>query len=96
MTPPKDKQIIKGEIADYYFDGKVLVSISKGVKRTVENIGRNVELVKSITNNTPIPLLIYLADSPVPDKATRAFLKNNCPLFILPWLWFLNLDFRHL
>jgi DNA-directed RNA polymerase specialized sigma subunit len=58
MTWPKDKQIIKGEIADYYFDEDVLVSMSKGVKRTVENIGQNVELVKSITNNTPIPLLI--------------------------------------
>jgi hypothetical protein len=80
MTWPKDKQIIKGEIADYYFDEDVLVSMSKGVKRTVENIGQNVELVKSITNNTPIPLLIYLADSPVPDKATRAFSKEQLPI----------------
>lgn len=30
-------------------------------------------LVKQITNNTPVLLLIYLADSPVPDKATRKF-----------------------
>jgi len=33
----------------------------------------NVQLVKQITNNKPTPLLIYLANSPVPDKAARKY-----------------------
>jgi hypothetical protein len=73
IEPPPDKQIIKGEIADYWFEDGILISLSKSIKRTVENIGRNVELVKQITNNRPVPLLIYLSPSPVPDKATRKF-----------------------
>jgi hypothetical protein len=45
----------------------------------VENIGRNVALVKQITGNKPVPLLIYLTDSPVPDKATRQFSTEQLP-----------------
>jgi hypothetical protein len=80
IQPPKDKQIIKGEIADYWFEDGILVSLSKSVKRTVENIGGNVALIKKITNNKPVPLLIYLASSPVPDKATRKFSTEQLPV----------------
>ena len=80
MLPPKDKQIIEGEIADYYWDDGILVSLSKSITRTVENIARNVALVKSITNNKPVPLLIYLTNSPVPDKETRKFSTEQLPL----------------
>ena len=80
MLPPKDKQIFKGEIADYYWDEGILVSLSKSPRRTVENISRNVALVKSITDNKPVPLLIYLSNSPVPDKATRKFSTEQLPV----------------
>ena len=80
IEPPKDKQIIKGEIADYWFEDSILISLSKSITRTVENIGRNVALVKQITNNKPVPLLIYLAPSPVPDKATRKFSTEQLPV----------------
>ena len=73
ITIPTDRQIWDGEIATYWFDDGILVSLSKSPRRTVENIARNVALVKEITHNKPAPLLIYLADSPVPDKATRKF-----------------------
>ncbi len=79
IEPPKDKQIIKGEIADYWFEDGILISLSKSIKRTVENIGSNVALVKQITNNKPVPLLIYLASSLVPDKATRKFSTEQLP-----------------
>jgi hypothetical protein len=46
----------------------------------VENISSNVTLVKSITNNKPVPLLIYLANSPVPDKQTRKYSTEQLPL----------------
>jgi hypothetical protein len=47
--------------------------------RTVANITGNIALVKQITNNTRMPLLIYLANSPVPDKETRAFSAQQLP-----------------
>ena len=79
IEPTKDKQIIKGEIADYWLEDGILVSLSKNITRTVENISGNVALVKQITNNKPVPLLIYLAPSPVPDKATRKFSTEQLP-----------------
>ena len=76
----KHSPLIEGEIADYYLDKDgILYSYSKSIKRTVENIGRNVALVKQITGDKPVPLLIYLTDSPVPDKATRQFSTEQLP-----------------
>ena len=80
MTIPTDRPIYEGEIATYWFDNNILVSLSKNPKRTIENISGNVALVKKITNNTPVPLLIYLSDSPVPDKATRKFSTGQIPV----------------
>lgn len=77
---PTGKAIIHGEIADYCFDDGILISDSKPMKRTVENIAANVELVKQITGNKQVPLLIYLSKSPVPDKATRKFSAQQVPL----------------
>ncbi|WP_316785385.1 STAS/SEC14 domain-containing protein [Pedobacter frigiditerrae] len=76
----KDKHIIKGEIADYYLEDGILVSLSKNPRRTVDSIKKNVALVKEITNNKPIPLLIYLSNSPVPDKETREFSTTQLPI----------------
>ena len=80
IKPPDKLQLIKGEIADYWYapDG-ILFSYSKNPKRTVKNLTENIALVKSITNNKVIPLLIYLSDSPVPDKATRTFAAEQLP-----------------
>lgn len=77
---PDDRRTWDGEIATYWFDNGILVSRSKSIKRTVDNISSNVQLVKSITKNTPVPLLIYLADSPVPDKATRKYSTEQLPV----------------
>lgn len=80
MNIPTDRPIYEGEIATYWFEDNILISLSKSPKRTVENISGNVALVKKITNNTPVPLLIYLSDSPVPDKATRKFSTEQLPV----------------
>ena len=79
-TPPDNLPLIKGEIADYHFgtDG-ILYSYSKSPKRTVENITANVALVKQITGGRKVPLLIYLSNSPVPDKETRRFSTEQLP-----------------
>jgi hypothetical protein len=80
MEIPKDREIYEGEIATYWFDDGMLVSLSKSPRRTVENITANVTLVKKITNNRPVPLLIYLSNSPVPDKETRRFSTTQLPV----------------
>jgi hypothetical protein len=53
--------------------------LSKSPRRTVENITNNIALVKKITNNKKVPLLIYLSSSPIPDKETRKFVAEQLP-----------------
>lgn len=77
---PTDRPTWEGEIATYWFEDGILVSLSKSPKRTVELIKGNVALVKEITHNKPVPLLIYLSDSPIPDKETRKFSKEMLPV----------------
>lgn len=79
-TIPTDRQTFEGEIATYWFDEGILVSLSKNPKRTVENIKGNVALVKQIASNKRVPLLIYLSNSPVPDKETRKFATEQLPV----------------
>lgn len=71
MDVPENIKTYEGEIATYWIENGILISLSKSVMRTVENIKGNVALVKQITNNTKMPLLIYLKNSPMPDKETR-------------------------
>lgn len=79
-TESKNKELIKGEIADYWYSPEgILYSYSKPPKRTVKNISENIALVKRITGNKKIPLLIYLCNSPVPDKETRKFSTEQLP-----------------
>ena len=80
MTKPTDREIFEGDIATYWFDDGILVSLSKNPRRTVENIKSNVEVVKRITNNKPAPLLICLSNSPVPDKETRKLSTEMLPV----------------
>ncbi|HEX5024847.1 MAG TPA: STAS/SEC14 domain-containing protein [Agriterribacter sp.] len=80
MKPLDHIPIIEGEIADYQLDKDgILYSYSKNPKRTVKNISENIELVKQITGGKKVPLLIYLSNSPVPDKATRKFSTEQLP-----------------
>jgi len=80
INPPAESKTFEGEIATYWFEDGILVSLSKSVKRTVENISGNVALVKQITGNKRVPLLIYLTNSPVPDKQTRKFSTEQLPI----------------
>lgn len=76
---PTDRPIFEGDIATYWMDDGILVSLSKSPMRTVKNITENVALVQKMTGNKPVPLLIYLSDSPVPDKETRRFSTEQLP-----------------
>ena len=77
--PPTDRPVFEGTIATYWMDDGILISVSKNPRRTVENISENVALVKRISGNKKIPLLIYLCNSPVPDKETRNFSTQQLP-----------------
>jgi len=80
MQSDFENNLIEGEIADYLLtDEGILISYSKSVLRTVKNISENVSLVKKITDNKPVPLLIYLKNSPVPDKETRKLSTEKLP-----------------
>jgi hypothetical protein len=76
---PNDRPTYENEMAVYWFEDGILVSLSKSVLRTVGLIRSNVEFVKGITNNKPVPLLIYLANSPIPDKETRQYSVQKLP-----------------
>lgn len=80
MNPPDNIELVKGEIADYYYSPEgILYSYSKPPKRTIKNISENIALVKQITSGKKVPLLIYLSNSPVPDKETRRFSAEQLP-----------------
>jgi len=80
LNIPNNIPLIKGEIADYWLsDDGILYSYSKSPVRTVKNITENIQLVKQITGNKKVPLLIYLSNSPVPDKETRKFSTEQLP-----------------
>lgn len=79
---PAGAEVIKGVIADYWIEDGILVSLSKSIRRTVPLIRDNAALVKKITGDRKMPLLIYLSASPVPDKATR-----KCSTEMLPEIY---------
>jgi hypothetical protein len=80
MQVPQNNKIAESEIASYWWEGGILVSLSKDPKRTVDNIRSNAALVQEITGGKPVPLLIYLSNSPVPDKAARKFATEMLPV----------------
>ncbi|MEN9729347.1 MAG: hypothetical protein RLZ91_464 [Bacteroidota bacterium] len=72
--------LIPGDIADYRLDESgILYSYSKSILRTIPLMEANVALVKQITGGKPTPLLIFLKNSPMPDKATRKYSKEKIP-----------------
>jgi hypothetical protein len=79
IIPPIDRPIYEGEIASYWMENGILVSLSKSPRRTVTNLTANAGLVKKITGNKRVPLLIYLSNSPIPDNETRKFAERLVP-----------------
>ena len=80
VTIPKNRPVYEGEIATYWFEDGILISLSRSVKRTVENIRSNVAFVREITGGKRVPLLIYLTSSPMPDKQARQFSTDQLPV----------------
>lgn len=76
---PTDRQVWESGIAHYWWEGDILVSRSKSVLRTLELMQANAALVKEISGGKPAKLLIYLVNSPRPDKAVRSFSAKVLP-----------------
>ncbi len=80
QQPSADQQRITGEIADYRLDPDgILYAYSKHTRRTISSIRENIQLVKKITGNKKVPLLLFLVNAPVPDKKTREFAAGQLP-----------------
>jgi hypothetical protein len=57
----------------------MLVSRSKSVKRTVENLRESHELIRKMTGGKKLPHLVFLTRSPMPDKDARDFSTVSLP-----------------
>ncbi len=80
MKIPGNTQVYETELATFWFDGDgILNSLSKSPKRTIANTTENFTLVRRITNNQKVCHLVYLCNSPVPDKQTRKFVTHELP-----------------
>lgn len=75
------QSIGESRLATYWeVEPGIFYAASKSTDRTVESIGENVALVKSLNQHKPVKLIIQIAKSKVPDKATRAFAAKELPL----------------
>jgi hypothetical protein len=77
---PTDRPVFESAIATYWMEEGILISLSKNIKRTVALIQENMTVVQGITGGRPVPLLIYLTSSPMPDKETRQFSTEALPV----------------
>ena len=70
---------ISSSIATYSRNGEILISRSLPVQRTVNNLKENAEIVRSITNGKRTKVLVFLCNSPVPDKIARKLSAELVP-----------------
>lgn len=77
----QNPMIGESELAKYWrIDSGTIYALSKPSNRTVETIASNVTLVKALNDQNPVKLIISIAKSPVPDKATRELAAKELPL----------------
>ncbi|AFD08944.1 SpoIIAA family protein [Solitalea canadensis] len=75
---PENVERFEGELGTYWFDENgILCSVSNKILRTLDNVKSNINLIKKISNNTPVCILVYLSRSPQPDKQTRDFVAQQ-------------------
>ncbi len=61
MLPNEEYSLISSENTVYRYADGILFSYSKSILRTIKNISANIELVKKITDNKPVPLMILFS-----------------------------------
>lgn len=76
----KTENIGETPLAKYWWlDEKVLYAHSKSTNRNIETVSENIAFVKSQNDNKPVKLVITIANSGMPDKATRDFVARELP-----------------
>jgi len=77
-NPPGEK--FTGPFGTYWFDDDgILNSSSNSVRRTLEAARENIALIKRMTQNRPVCLLVHVKYSPKPDRATRDLVSKELP-----------------
>lgn len=77
---PENAETFKSELGTYWFDETgILKSLSNNTRRTLENTGRNFELVRKISGGQKVCHMVYLVNSPKPDKATLRYVAQELP-----------------
>lgn len=78
--PPEGVTTYPSELGVYWFDGEgILHSQSNATQRTLENTGRNFELVRRISGGKKVCHVARVAFSKKPDLATRDFVTRELP-----------------
>jgi len=73
-------EVFESPIGTYWFEESgILVSQSKNVRRTLENMRENISLLKRITGGKPACLIVHLTYSPKPDKPTLDYVASEMP-----------------
>lgn len=70
---------IETDIATYWLEDGILVSRSKSVRRTVDNLRESHKIIKQMTGGKKLPHLVFLTRSAVPDKDAREFSTASLP-----------------
>ena len=78
ITPPDGMR--ESEISVSWVEPRgFIVTRSKGVKRTVENLAKNANMIRDLSGSVPMPVLVFLTDSPLPDKKARELSARLLP-----------------
>jgi hypothetical protein len=76
----RSSEVFESEVGTYWFDDHgILISKSKKTRRNLENMTANIALIKRITGGKPACLIVHLAYSPKPDKATLEYVAREMP-----------------
>ncbi len=80
MIPPEHVTIYEGELASFWFDEKgILCANSKSVPRTLEKQKAHYALVRQITGNKLVCLLVDYTFTYTQDDTTREFSAQEMP-----------------
>lgn len=73
--------IIRGELADYMpEESGILVAYGNSRERTLQNVADNIRLIRKISGNKPVLMLMHVQNSPMPDSDTRKYIVEQMPI----------------
>jgi hypothetical protein len=82
LTLPTDREVWESDIAQYWFEGGVLIASNKDVYRTLENITSAISMINEITRGKKVPLLILSPFEPEGDVDALDYLYAHLDKYI--------------